>query len=71
MRTNAKSPSIVREYWEDNETAWYEQIMFYCDACGMLIAKKRFVVEVDNVSLRFCGTSCAKLREQVRQRDRR
>jgi hypothetical protein len=39
--------------------------MFYCDACGMLIAKKQFVVEDSGGSRRFCGSNCAQLDGRV------
>src|ERR1700730_472675 len=67
MRTNARSRSRVRGHWEENKTMWYEQTMFYCDSCGMLIPKKQFIVEDNSVSHRFCGMDCARLDEKVRR----
>jgi hypothetical protein len=40
--------------------------MVYCDACGMLIPKKQFVLEENGVSRRFCGADCAQIAERVR-----
>ena len=41
--------------------------MVYCDACGMLIPKKQFVLEKNGVSRRFCGAECAQIAERVRE----
>jgi len=64
MATNAKSQP-VRGRWVEAKNPWYEQTMFYCDCCGMLIPRKQFVVEGNGVSRRFCGTQCAQLNEQL------
>jgi len=63
----AKSQMTVDGYWEDGKISWYEQQMFYCGACGILLPKRQFIVEVDSVCHRFCGPDCAKLSEQLEQ----
>jgi hypothetical protein len=66
MRTKARSRALPRGHWEENKAPWYEQTMSYCDACGMLIPKKQFVVEEKGASRRFCGAECAQIAERVR-----
>src|ERR1700733_9395972 len=66
MRTKARSRALPRGHWEENKAPWYEQTMSYCDACGMLIPKKQFVVEENGVRRRFCGAECAQIAERVR-----
>lgn len=69
MRTKAKSKSKVhvRGCWEESSALWYEQTAVYCDACGMLIPKKRLVVRSGGNSRMFCGPDCAQLGEKVQQ----
>jgi hypothetical protein len=65
MRTKAK-PNLPRGgYWEENKSPWYEQTTFYCEACGMLIPRRQFIVNKDGRSHRFCGESCAILADQI------
>ena len=67
MRTKARPQALSRGRWVENKAPWYEQTMFYCDACGMLIPKKQFVLEENGLSRRFCGTECAQLEERVKR----
>ncbi len=71
MRTNAKSQPRVRGRWVENKTMWYEQTMFYCDCCGMLIPQKQFVVENKGETRRFCGVDCAELKQQLQLLNKR
>jgi hypothetical protein len=71
MRTNARSQPPVRGRWVENKTMWYEQTMFYCDCCGMLIPQKQFVVEDKGETLRFCGVDCARLKQQLKLQNKR
>ena len=71
MRTNAKSQPPVRGRWVENKTMWYEQTMFYCDCCGMLIPQMQFVVEDKGSTHRFCGADCAKLNQQLKSLNKR
>jgi ribosomal protein L24E len=32
-----------------------------CDCCGQIVARRLWVVEIDGVVLRFCGTECEEL----------
>ena len=66
MATNPRAAQ-VRGRWEESRTPWYEQTAVYCDACGMLIPKRRYVVEVDGVRRKFCSIDCAQLDEKVRR----
>jgi hypothetical protein len=71
MRTNAKSQPPGRGRWVENKTMWYEQTMFYCDCCGMLIPQKQFVVEDKGEPRRFCGLDCARLKQQLKLQNKR
>ena len=71
MRTNPKSQPPVRGKWVENKTMWYEQTMFYCDCCGMLIPQKQFVVEHKGETRRFCGVDCAELKQQLKSQNKR
>jgi hypothetical protein len=55
----------------ENKTMWYEQTMFYCDCCGMLIPQKQFVVEDKGEPRRFCGLDCARLKQQLKLQNKR
>jgi hypothetical protein len=68
MATKAKSQVSIPGHWIENKTTWYEEKMFYCDSCGMVIPRKQYVVDKKGVQQRFCGTECAKLNERVRSR---
>jgi len=59
MGTKAKFADRGR--WQENPARWYEQTLDYCDACGMLIPRKQFVVEDNGVKRLFCGPDCAQL----------
>jgi hypothetical protein len=61
MRTKAKPNLPNGGYWEENKSPWYAQTTFYCDACGMLIPSRQFVVNKDGMSHRYCGEGCATL----------
>jgi len=65
MGIKAKPRIQGRGHWEENRAPWYEQTAVYCDACGMLIPRKTFVVEQDGVRRRFCGSECARLSGQI------
>jgi len=69
MGTEARLQSQVRGRWEESLMPWYAQSATYCDACGMLIPKKQFVVKAGGVRRKFCGTDCAQLREKLRRLD--
>ena len=71
MPTNAKARPPVRGRWVENKTMWYEQTMFYCDCCGMLIPQKQFVVEEGGVQRLFCGTNCAQLNQKLKSLNKR
>lgn len=71
MPTKARSQRQVRGRWEENRMPWYAQSAIYCNACGMLIPKKQFVVEAGGVRRRFCGADCAQLGEKLRRLDGR
>jgi hypothetical protein len=71
MRTNARSQPPVRGRWVENKTMWYEQTMFYCDCCGMLIPQEQFVVEDKGETRRFCGVDCAQLKQQLKLQNKR
>jgi hypothetical protein len=65
MPKKAKQKRAVRGRWQDNQALWYQQTMFYCDACGMLIPKREFIVEANGVERRFCGIECAQLDQRM------
>jgi len=67
MRTKARPQAQVRGRWEESRAPWYEQTAVYCDACGMLIPNRRFVVEAGGVRRTFCGIDCVQLGEKVRR----
>jgi hypothetical protein len=66
MASKAKGTTKQKGQWRENSSPWYEQSMFYCDNCGMLIPKKQFIVDDAVGQRRYCSTACAALHERLR-----
>ncbi len=66
MASRVKEQPKQKGRWQENSSPWYEQSMFYCDTCGMLIPKKQFVVDDASGQRRYCSTTCAALHERSR-----
>lgn len=65
MHTKVKSIGPLQGHWEENKTNWHEQKMVYCEACGVLIPKRLWVVEVNGKRHDFCGRDCARLYREL------
>ena len=55
-------------YWRENQTRWHEQILVYCNSCGVLIPKKQWVVEQGKEQRIFCAEVCAALYQRYRRK---
>jgi hypothetical protein len=47
--------------WEPIVTQVWETVVTPCQCCGQVVAKRRWVAEVEGEELRFCGPACEEL----------
>lgn len=47
--------------WRENDAAWFEQRMLFCDLCGRMIATRYLQSEIAGEARTFCSEGCAAL----------
>ncbi len=47
--------------WEEIHPEIWDTVVTPCDCCGQVVARRLWIVEVDNTDRRFCSTRCEEL----------
>jgi branched-chain amino acid aminotransferase len=47
--------------WEEIHPEIWDTVVTPCDCCGQVVARRLWIVEVDNTERRFCSTRCEEL----------